>query len=84
MSSFKGRDIISLRDMTIDDLWTIVMRAQEVKAGKHQDCLKGKTIASLFFEPSTRTRLSFESALKYSNVTGQAGFQRGKNETDNS
>ncbi len=63
MSSFKGRDIISLRDMTIDDLWTIVRRAQEVKAGKHQDCLKGKTIASLFFEPSTRTRLSFESAI---------------------
>ncbi len=63
MSSFKGRDIVSLRDMTIDDLWTIVHKAGEMKEGRHIDCLKGKTIASLFFEPSTRTRLSFESAV---------------------
>ena len=63
MSSFKGQDMISLRDMTIDDLWTIVTKAQEVKAGKHRGCLIDKTIASLFFEPSTRTRLSFESAV---------------------
>jgi len=63
VSSFKGRDIISLRDMTVDDLWTIVLRAGEVKAGKHIGCLKEKTVASLFFEPSTRTRLSFESAV---------------------
>ncbi len=63
MSSFKDQDMISLRDMTIDDLWTIVTKAQEVKAGKHRGCLRDKTIASLFFEPSTRTRLSFESAV---------------------
>lgn len=63
MSLFKGRDMISLRDMNIDDLWTIVRIAGEVKAGKHQGCLEDKTIASLFFEPSTRTRLSFESAI---------------------
>lgn len=63
MSLFKGRDMISLRDMDVDDLWTIVRTAGEVKAGKHQDCLKNRTIASLFFEPSTRTRLSFESAV---------------------
>jgi len=63
VSSFKGRNIISLRDMTIDDLWAIVHRAREVKQGKYSDCLEGKTIASLFFEPSTRTRLSFESAV---------------------
>lgn len=55
--------MISLRDMTIDDLWTIVHRAGEVKNGGHAMCLKGKTIASLFFEPSTRTRLSFDSAV---------------------
>ncbi len=63
MNSFKDRDMISLRDMTIDDLWTIVSRTGEIKTGKHRDCLKDKTIASLFFEPSTRTRLSFESAV---------------------
>ncbi len=63
MSLFQGRDTISLRDMNIDDLWMIVRIAGEVKAGKHQGCLGNKTIASLFFEPSTRTRLSFESAV---------------------
>jgi aspartate carbamoyltransferase catalytic subunit len=63
VSSFKGRNMISLRDMTIEDLWAIVHRTEEVKEGKHQGCLQGKVIASLFFEPSTRTRLSFESAV---------------------
>ncbi len=63
MNAFKGRDIISLRDMTIEDLWTIVNTAGEVKEGGHRGCLADKTIASLFFEPSTRTRLSFESAV---------------------
>jgi len=55
--------MISLRDMTVDDLWTIVQKAGEVKNGHHVMCLKEKTVASLFFEPSTRTRLSFESAV---------------------
>jgi len=55
--------MISLRDMTIEDLWTIVRRSAELKQGSHQMCLRGKTVASLFFEPSTRTRLSFESAV---------------------
>ncbi len=74
MNSFINRDIVSLRDMSVDDLWTIVRKAGEIKAGKHQNCLKSKTIASLFFEPSTRTRLSFESAILKSggNVFGFA------------
>ena len=55
--------MISLRDMTTEDLWKIVNTAGEVKRGGHEGCLRGKTIASLFFEPSTRTRLSFESAV---------------------
>ncbi len=74
MNSFKNRDIVSLRDMSVDDLWTIVKKAGEIKARKHQKCLENKTIASLFFEPSTRTRLSFESAILKSggNVFGFA------------
>ncbi|PIE52446.1 aspartate carbamoyltransferase [Candidatus Fermentibacteria bacterium] len=63
VGSFKGRNIVSLRDMTTDDLWTIVHRAEELKKGINRQCLSGKTVASLFFEPSTRTRLSFESAV---------------------
>lgn len=74
MNSFKNRDVVSLRDMSVDDLWTIVRKAGEIKAGKHAKCLENKTIASLFFEPSTRTRLSFESAILKSggNVFGFA------------
>ncbi len=63
MSSFSGRSIISLRDMTVSELWRIVEVSGEVKSGKHAGLLSGLRVASLFFEPSTRTRLSFESAV---------------------
>lgn len=63
MSSFSGRSIISLRDMSVSELWRIVEASGEVKSGKHPGLLSGLGVASLFFEPSTRTRLSFESAV---------------------
>lgn len=63
MSRFKNRNIISLRDMDKEDLNEIIERTGEVKEGKYGDFLTGKTIAILFFELSTRTRLSFESAI---------------------
>lgn len=63
MSSFSGRSIISLRDMSVSELWRIVEASGEVKSGKHPGLLSGLAVASLFFEPSTRTRLSFESAV---------------------
>lgn len=63
MSSFAGRSIISLRDMSVSELWRIVQLSGEVKSGRHPDLLRGRNVASLFFEPSTRTRLSFESAV---------------------
>lgn len=49
--------------MSIDDLLTVVSRTKMVKAGGKPDFLTGKTIAALFLEPSTRTRLSFESSV---------------------
>ncbi len=63
MKTFKGHSIISLGDMKKEDLLYLMKIAGEVKNRKHTDFLKGKVIASLFFEPSTRTRLSFESAI---------------------
>ena len=63
MGDFRGRSIVSLRDMSSDDLLRIVKTTEEVKAGEHGDFLRGMAIACLFFEPSTRTRLSFESAV---------------------
>jgi aspartate carbamoyltransferase catalytic subunit len=69
----KGRSIVSVRDFPKDEIMAIVQKALEVKGGKWSGCLKGKVLATLFFEPSTRTRLSFEAAM--AQMGGQAiGF----------
>jgi aspartate carbamoyltransferase catalytic subunit len=62
---FKGRDIISIKDFSRDEIDYImkIARAMEPLAAKGSDMLKGKILATLFFEPSTRTRLSFEAAM---------------------
>jgi len=63
VGAFLNRSIVSLRDMSTDDLWEIVRTTDKVKKGEYTGFLEGITVASLFFEPSTRTRLSFESAV---------------------
>jgi aspartate carbamoyltransferase catalytic subunit len=62
---FKGRDIISIEDFSREEINYILNRSQSMEplAVKGSDMLKGKILASLFFEPSTRTRLSFEAAM---------------------
>jgi aspartate carbamoyltransferase catalytic subunit len=64
-SSFKGRDIISMSDFDREEIDFILAKATEMQpvAEKGSDKLRGKILATLFFEPSTRTRLSFESAM---------------------
>jgi len=63
---FKGRDIVSIKDFTREEIDYILKVSEEME--KHvkrgSDLLKGKIMATLFFEPSTRTRLSFEAAMK--------------------
>ncbi len=59
----KGRSIVSIRDFEKEEIQAIVDKAMEVKAGKYLNALEGKLLATLFFEPSTRTRLSFEAAM---------------------
>ncbi len=49
--------------MSRDDLIKVVCTTELVKQGELSGFLNGKTVATLFFEPSTRTRLSFESAV---------------------
>ncbi|RLI34507.1 aspartate carbamoyltransferase [Candidatus Bathyarchaeota archaeon] len=63
---FEGRDIISIRDFTRGELDYILNMASEMEevAKRGSDMLRGRTLASLFFEPSTRTRLSFEVAMQ--------------------
>lgn len=66
--SFAGRDIVSIHDLSFDDINYILKVAEKmmpIAEGKEKsDILAGRILATLFFEPSTRTRLSFESAMK--------------------
>ena len=59
------RDIISLRDFSRAEVDYVLemSRAMESMARTGSDLLQGKILATLFYEPSTRTRLSFESAM---------------------
>lgn len=57
------RDLISITDYTKEEYLRIMELAAEFENNPNQDLLKGKVVASLFFEPSTRTRLSFETAI---------------------
>ena len=62
---FKGRDIVSIEDFSREEINYIlnISHSMEPLAAKGSDMLKGKILANLFFEPSTRTRLSFEAAM---------------------
>ncbi len=59
----KNRNLVSINDFSVDEILQILDRAEEFEANPNQNILDGKVIATLFFEPSTRTRLSFESAI---------------------
>ena len=64
---FKGKDIISIKDFSKKEINYILDYSRNMipyaKGEKHNNSLKDKVLSSLFFEPSTRTRLSFESAM---------------------
>ncbi len=57
-----GTDIISIADLQLDQINHILKTAAQLKAKPAPDLLQHKIIANCFFEPSTRTRLSFETA----------------------
>src|SRR3989454_4950465 len=63
--NFAGRDIVSIRDFSKEEIDHILdmTEVMEPLARNGSDMLHGKIMATLFFEPSTRTRLSFESAM---------------------
>lgn len=64
MVNLKNKDIISIKDFTKDELLYLLELSSRIETGDYSELLKGKILANLFFEPSTRTRLSFESAMK--------------------
>ncbi len=55
-------DIISIRDLKKEEIEGILDSANDIAEGKKTPDLKGKILATMFFEPSTRTKLSFQSA----------------------
>ena len=63
---FEGRDVISVKDFSRNEINYIikVAKSMEPVAAKSSDLLKGKILATLFYEASTRTRLSFEAAMQ--------------------
>lgn len=65
--NFQGRDIISIKDFSKNEINFILNNAEKMvayaKGKKYLNNLKGHILSSLFFEPSTRTRLSFESSM---------------------
>lgn len=59
----KNRSLVSITDYSQDEMLQILDLAAEFEKKPNQDILRGHVVATLFFEPSTRTRLSFESAV---------------------
>jgi aspartate carbamoyltransferase catalytic subunit len=69
MATFSHKDLLSIEQLTVEDISLILDTAEALKevsarAVKKVPALRGKTVINLFFEPSTRTRSSFELAEK--------------------
>ncbi len=56
------KNIISINDLSREELELVLDTAASLKASPQPELLKHKVIASCFFEASTRTRLSFEAS----------------------
>lgn len=87
---FKGANILSAKDLSRNDVEKVMSTADRflpnAKKEQNSDILKGKVLASLFYEPSTRTRLSFETAMlrlggDVITVTGKESSSLAKGET---
>jgi aspartate carbamoyltransferase catalytic subunit len=63
MLQMKNRSLVSINDFTREEILDLLNLAEEFESNPHQPLLEGKVVGSLFFEPSTRTRLSFETAI---------------------
>ena len=59
------RHLIGIEDLTVEEIENLIATAEDIIANpkKYSTCAQGKKLATLFYEPSTRTRLSFEAAM---------------------
>src|SRR5436305_1111627 len=62
INSLYGQDILSIKDLSLDQIQLILKTAKRLKQSPASQVIQGKIVAQCFFEASTRTRLSFESA----------------------
>ena len=82
------RSLINITDLSVEELYALMDKALDIiqsPNGYNSSC-RGKKIATLFFEPSTRTRLSFEAAMlelggSVISVSGAGGSSVTKGET---
>ncbi|MGX9292256.1 ornithine carbamoyltransferase [Bacillus sp. A015] len=58
-----GKDFLSLKNFSIQDIAYLIEKAEEMKQNPYQDLFKGKTLAMIFEKSSTRTRVSFEAGM---------------------
>ena len=56
------QNFVTIANLSKDEIQYLIRMAQEFEKHPNREILKGKVVATLFFEPSTRTRLSFETA----------------------
>ena len=66
MNEFYQKDIISIKDFSKDQLeriFTYTDKIMQLSPSERREICKGKTLGYLFYEPSTRTRLSFDAAM---------------------
>ncbi|MCX6802022.1 MAG: hypothetical protein NT067_02810, partial [Candidatus Diapherotrites archaeon] len=66
-SDFALTDVVSIHDFSLAAIEAVLAKAFEMEKmpiARKMKILEGKTVGSLFFEPSTRTRLSFETAIQ--------------------
>lgn len=65
MVNLQQKGLVALQDLSKQDILDILAHAKQFKNGLRKNTLEGKVLASCFFEASTRTRLSFESAVAH-------------------
>lgn len=89
MKNLRGRHLVSLADWSKEDIETVIETAWSMKAnfyaGIRPQPLQGKTLAMIFSKPSTRTRVSFETAMTqlggHALYLGANDLQLGRGET---
>lgn len=59
----RSKDLLSISDLTAEDIWQLLTDALDMKKGDGKPLLSGATLALLFEKPSLRTRVSFDAAM---------------------